>query len=216
MRAGPRDPDRLPRRLRPRRGGRAGGVRGRGRALAAATASPANPGAWIVTTARNRAIDRLRRERTLRAKTALLERPSAHDGRGGPDDDDPPTSGCADLHLLPPGARARGAGRADAAHARRARRRAEIARAFLVARGDDGAAPRSREAQDPATRASRSACRPTTCSPTGSRGARGRLPDLQRGLRRAGGRPVRPRRSGSAASLADADAGRAGGAGLLA
>jgi RNA polymerase sigma-70 factor, ECF subfamily len=26
---------------------------------------PANPGAWIVATARNRAIDRIRRERTL-------------------------------------------------------------------------------------------------------------------------------------------------------
>lgn len=27
--------------------------------------APANPGAWLVTTARNRAIDRVRRERTL-------------------------------------------------------------------------------------------------------------------------------------------------------
>ena len=35
---------------------------------------PANPGAWIVTTARNRAIDRLRRERALREKTELLAR----------------------------------------------------------------------------------------------------------------------------------------------
>jgi RNA polymerase sigma-70 factor, ECF subfamily len=35
---------------------------------------PANPGAWIVTTARNRAIDRLRRERTLARKTELLSR----------------------------------------------------------------------------------------------------------------------------------------------
>ena len=33
---------------------------------------PDNPGAWITTTARNRAIDRLRRERTLREKTAQL------------------------------------------------------------------------------------------------------------------------------------------------
>ncbi|HEY4025382.1 MAG TPA: sigma-70 family RNA polymerase sigma factor [Candidatus Dormibacteraeota bacterium] len=36
---------------------------------------PANPGAWLVTTARNRALDRLRRERTLVAKTRLLEVP---------------------------------------------------------------------------------------------------------------------------------------------
>jgi RNA polymerase sigma-70 factor (ECF subfamily) len=34
---------------------------------------PANPRAWLVTTARNRAIDRLRRERTLAAKTRLLD-----------------------------------------------------------------------------------------------------------------------------------------------
>jgi RNA polymerase sigma-70 factor (ECF subfamily) len=33
---------------------------------------PANPGAWLLTTARNRAIDRLRRERTLERKTELL------------------------------------------------------------------------------------------------------------------------------------------------
>ena len=34
---------------------------------------PDNPGAWLVTTARNRAIDRIRRDRTLAAKTRLLE-----------------------------------------------------------------------------------------------------------------------------------------------
>ena len=34
--------------------------------------TPANPGAWIVTTARNRAIDRIRRDRTLAHKTELL------------------------------------------------------------------------------------------------------------------------------------------------
>ena len=33
---------------------------------------PANPRAWLVTTARNRAIDRVRRDQTLAAKTALL------------------------------------------------------------------------------------------------------------------------------------------------
>jgi RNA polymerase sigma-70 factor, ECF subfamily len=34
--------------------------------------APRNPGAWIVATARNRAIDRIRRERTLARKTELL------------------------------------------------------------------------------------------------------------------------------------------------
>ena len=33
---------------------------------------PTNPGAWLITTARNRAIDRVRRDRTLAAKTELL------------------------------------------------------------------------------------------------------------------------------------------------
>jgi RNA polymerase sigma-70 factor, ECF subfamily len=33
---------------------------------------PANPGAWLLTTARNRAIDNIRREQTLRRKTELL------------------------------------------------------------------------------------------------------------------------------------------------
>jgi RNA polymerase sigma-70 factor (ECF subfamily) len=38
---------------------------------------PDNPGNWLVATARNRAIDRLRRERTLAAKTRLLQVPEA-------------------------------------------------------------------------------------------------------------------------------------------
>jgi RNA polymerase sigma-70 factor (ECF subfamily) len=38
---------------------------------------PANPRAWLVTTARNRAIDRIRRERALQAKTRLLDVPIA-------------------------------------------------------------------------------------------------------------------------------------------
>ncbi|MGZ8648068.1 MAG: sigma factor, partial [Solirubrobacteraceae bacterium] len=35
--------------------------------------TPTNPAAWLVSTARNRAIDRIRRDRTLAAKTRLLE-----------------------------------------------------------------------------------------------------------------------------------------------
>jgi RNA polymerase sigma-70 factor (ECF subfamily) len=38
---------------------------------------PPNPGAWLTITARNRAIDRLRRDRTLAEKTRLLEAPEA-------------------------------------------------------------------------------------------------------------------------------------------
>ena len=48
--------------------------------------APANPGAWLLTTARNRAIDRIRRNRTLLAKTRLLDVPEAADD---PMDDTP-------------------------------------------------------------------------------------------------------------------------------
>ena len=39
--------------------------------------TPANPGAWLTITARNRAIDRLRRDRVLADKTRLLDVPEA-------------------------------------------------------------------------------------------------------------------------------------------
>src|SRR4029450_12678838 len=39
--------------------------------------APTHPGAWLVTTARNRAINRIRRDRTLAAKTRLLRVPQA-------------------------------------------------------------------------------------------------------------------------------------------
>ncbi|HKE53237.1 MAG TPA: RNA polymerase sigma factor [Actinomycetota bacterium] len=48
---------------------------------------PTNPGAWITTTARNRAIDRLRRERTLADKTATLTRLAELEALGGDETD---------------------------------------------------------------------------------------------------------------------------------
>jgi RNA polymerase sigma-70 factor (ECF subfamily) len=39
--------------------------------------APTNPTAWLITTARRRAIDRIRRDRTLAEKTRLLEAPGA-------------------------------------------------------------------------------------------------------------------------------------------
>jgi len=48
---------------------------------------PANPGAWITTTARNRAIDRLRREAKLREKTETLGRVAELESLGGDETD---------------------------------------------------------------------------------------------------------------------------------
>jgi RNA polymerase sigma-70 factor, ECF subfamily len=39
--------------------------------------TPANPGGWLMVTARNRALDRIRRDRTLAEKTRLLDVPEA-------------------------------------------------------------------------------------------------------------------------------------------
>jgi RNA polymerase sigma-70 factor (ECF subfamily) len=102
---------------------------------------PANPGAWITTAARRRAIDRLRRDRSLadraerlaelRAWTPSTRRPATTRDR------DRRRPAAADLHLLPPGARAAGAGGADAAHARRPDHRRDRAR-VPGRRADDG------------------------------------------------------------------------------
>ena len=44
---------------------------------------PRSPGAWLLTTARNRAVDRIRRDRTLAAKARLLEVPEADGPEAG-------------------------------------------------------------------------------------------------------------------------------------
>ena len=169
---------------------------------------PANPGAWLVTTARNRAIDRIRRDRTLAAKTRLLEVPEAAedtvDETTFPDERLELVFTCCHPALA-----------TDAQVALTLRTLGglttdEIARAFLVPEADDGPAAGAGEAQDqgrrdPVPRASR----PPAARPARRR-ARGRLPDLQRGLRRprrAGGRGA-PARAGARR----ADARRAGGA----
>jgi RNA polymerase sigma-70 factor (ECF subfamily) len=64
---------------------------------------PRNPGAWLTTVAKRRAIDRLRRATTQERNEVIL---------------DPPAE--TDVHLLPSVAGAGGAGGVDTAHAGRA------------------------------------------------------------------------------------------------
>ena len=68
---------------------------------------PPSPAGWIITTARNRAIDRLRREASRDdklAQAALLHARDEPQPRGGGGEwRDRPDGYCADLHLLPPG-----------------------------------------------------------------------------------------------------------------
>ena len=82
-----------------------------------ATARPSNPRAWLVTVAKRRAIDRIRREKVLAAEARR-----ARGARGDGGAEHPRRAAGADLHLLSSGAGARGAGGADAARARRAER----------------------------------------------------------------------------------------------
>ena len=56
---------------------------------------PANPGAWLMTTARRKGIDRLRRETRYREKVAQLE----DDHRGAAPPDDPPEVSMSDERL---------------------------------------------------------------------------------------------------------------------
>ena len=170
--------------------------------------TPANPRAWLVTTARNRAIDRMRRDRTLAAKTRLLEVPEAVEDTVD-ETDDPRRAPRADLHLLPPGAGARRAGGAHAEDAGRARHRRDRAR-LPRARADHGEAARAGEEEDPRRRDPVPGAAAAPPAGPARRGAGGRLPDLQRGLRR----PRRARRRGdpAGARAGRADAGRARGA----
>ncbi len=128
---------------------------------------PANPGAWLTTTARNRALDRLRRAQTRRGEGA---------GSGCPHD--PRATVCvrrqrrgrrpapADLHLLSPGAVGRGAGGAYAAHARRPHDRRDRAARSSCPRRRWRSAWCGRSARS-TTPASRTACRRHICSRNG-------------------------------------------------
>ena len=135
-----------------------------------------------------------RRSSALRARSRGSRRRGPGEIAGRP--------AAADLHLLPPGAGARGAGGADAAHARRphAPRRSPAPSWSPRRRWRSGwCAPSARSA----TRGSPTRCRDADAAARAAAGGAGdALPDLQRGLpglrrRRAGpDRALRARRSG--------------------
>ena len=184
---------------------------------------PDNPGAWLMATAKNRAIDLIRRDADPRAQAggagprgrAAARAPSRSEfdlaaerrGRRRP--------AGADLHLLPPGPPARGAGGADPAAARRPHRgrRSPAPSSPRSRRSRSGWCGRSGPCARPACRLRGAARRGARRAP--ALGARSDLPDLQRGLRgerRRGLDPAGALRGSAAARPRPRRAG-AGGAG---
>ena len=142
---------------------------------------PPNPGGWLTTTAGNRAIDKIRREKLRDAKheaADMIRDDTPHEPTGMVEDDRLRLIFTCCHPALAPEARVAltlrllGGLTVD-----------EIARAFLVAGDDDGPAHHPRQGEDQEPRTSRSpvpdAGRPHRAA---RRGARCPLPRLQRGL----------------------------------
>ena len=220
-RGGAGDADPTCRRLPAGGGRRAGRVRRRGQHVAARR-RPGQPGAWLTVAARRRAIDRMRRNRSVADRADRLAELMRLERQEHRDEDEDSAIVDDRLRLIftccHPALDSAGAGGVDAARPRRADDRRDRAR--VPGRGaDDGQADRPRQAQDrrradPVSRARRrGAARPA------ARRSAGAVSDLQRGLlgdrgRAAGaGRAVRrgdpPR---AAAVRADARRGRGLGA----
>ena len=139
-----------------------------------ADGTPPNPGAWLALTARNRAIDLLRRAANERAKLAVAALDDDVAARRG-------RSAAADLHLLPSRAGPPRPGRADVADRRRTRGRGHRPRLPRLG-AHDGAAPGAGPAQDRQRRHPLPGPVPRAARAAAGRGARRRLPRLQPGL----------------------------------
>ena len=148
---------------------------------------PDNPGAWIVRTARNRAIDRIRRERRYERQAARAR--SAPDARSAPRRRTTTSSLPDDrLRLFFTCCHPALAPEAQVALTLRTLgglSTPEVARAFLVAESHDGSSGSSARSARSAAPASPTRCPPDSrAARAAALGAGRALPDLQRGLPR--------------------------------
>ena len=180
--AGARVTGGLPRRLRPRRGSHPGRLCRRRRAMAA-RGRPAKP-RRVAGDHRPQPSDRPAPPRTHpERKDAAAGGVRGAAATTGGDHDVSRRTTRAGLHLLPPGAGGRCPGGADAAHPGRADHRGDRPR-VPGSSGDDDQTPHPSETKDQRRRDPVSGATRTPAARAPGGGARGRLSDLQRGLRR--------------------------------